>query len=201
MITVAKIIFITTILISLYALYIKKSIIQKFSLHPYSLNLKKERYYTIITSGFIHAHIPHLIFNMMAFYFFAFNLESTIGFIHFFILYFLSLVTSDIHSIIKHKENPYYYSLGASGAISAIVFSYILFFPFSKIFIMPIPFGIPAPIFGVLYLGFCYYASTKNDSHINHDAHFWGAITGLVYTIVFFPETIKILSSFFDGIL
>ncbi len=107
----------------------------KLMLHPYSVS-KGKYLYTIITSGLIHKDWMHLAFNMLSFYFFAFQLEGIIGHWQFAVLYVLSLILSDIPSIVKHKNDFWYHSLGASGAISAVIFSYILFSPMSRMMIM-----------------------------------------------------------------
>lgn len=186
---VASLIFVFTIITSLYAFY-DHSIYGKFMLHPYSVS-KGQNVFTLITSGLVHADWMHLFFNMFTFYAFAFALESMMGSWRFGLLYFLGLVLSDLPTVIKHKDNFNYNSLGASGAISAVLFSYILYNPMSKIYIMFIPIGIPAVVFGVIYLIYCAYASRNSRDHINHDAHFFGALTGLIFTIIFVPGILQ----------
>ena len=185
----ALLIFFTTIGISLYAMYGNRAIYAKFILCPYEF-VHYNKWHTILTSGFIHADSFHLFFNMMTFYFFAFRLEQTIGSVEFIIIYLASMVFSDVSTIIKNRDNPNYRVLGASGAISGLLFSYILFYPSSKISIMFIPIGIPAPLFALLYLAYCYYAAKKSGDYINHDAHLWGAFTGLIITAILIPESI-----------
>ncbi|MCX2494326.1 rhomboid family intramembrane serine protease [Pedobacter sp. PF22-3] len=186
---VASVIFVFTIITSLYAFY-DHSIYGKFMLHPFSVS-KGQNIYTLITSGLVHADWMHLFFNMFTFYAFAFALESMMGSWRFGLLYFLGLVLSDLPTVIKHKDNFNYNSLGASGAISAVLFSYILYNPMSKIYIMFIPIGIPAVVFGIIYLVYCAYASRNSRDHINHDAHFFGALTGLIFTIIFVPGILQ----------
>lgn len=192
---VAAIIFIFTIITSVYAFY-DTSTFGKFMLHPYSI-ARGSKVYTLITSGLIHANWMHLFFNLFTFYFFAFKLEMTIGSWRFGLLYFLGLVLSDIPTIIKHKEHFWYNSLGASGAISAVLFSYILFDPLTKLMIFPLPIPIPAVLFAILYLVYCMYMSKNSRDNINHDAHFFGAITGLIVTVLLVPG---ILSHFFSAL-
>jgi membrane associated rhomboid family serine protease len=186
---VASVIFVFTIITSLYAFY-DHSIYGKFMLHPFSVS-KGQNVYTLITSGLVHADWMHLFFNMFTFYAFAFTLESLMGSWQFGLLYFLGLILSDLPTVFKHKDHFNYNSLGASGAISAVLFSYILFNPMSKIYIMFIPIGIPAVVFGILYLVYCAYASRNSRDHINHDAHFFGALTGLIFTIIFVPGILQ----------
>jgi membrane associated rhomboid family serine protease len=192
---VASIIFVITIIISLIA-FSNENLYGKLMLHPY--NVSRGRYiYTIITSGFIHKDWMHLFFNMMSYYFFAFQLEPVLGHWQFGVLYVLSLILSDMPSVVKHKENYSYYSLGASGAVSAIIFSAILYNPVATMMILPLPIPIYAVVFGVLYLVYCSYATKYSRDNINHDAHFYGALSGLMITILFHPG---ILPGFFNQI-
>ncbi|WP_316802509.1 rhomboid family intramembrane serine protease [Pedobacter nototheniae] len=192
---VATIIFVFTVVTSLYAFY-DNGLYGKFMLHPYSV-AKGHKVYSIITSGLIHKDWMHLFFNMFTFAAFAFTLEQLMGSWQFGLLYFLGLILSDLPTIFKHRDDFHYNSLGASGAISAVLFSYILFNPMSKIYIMFIPIGIPAVVFGVIYLVYCAYASRNSRDSINHDAHFFGALTGLIFTIIFVPG---ILQNFFTAL-
>lgn len=194
---VASVIFVFTIVTSLYAFY-DNSVYGKFMLHPYSVS-KGNNIYTLITSGLIHADWMHLFFNMFTFYAFAFTLERLMGSWQFGLLYFLGLVLSDVPTVFKQKDNFHYNSLGASGAVSAVLFSYILYNPMSKIYIMFIPIGIPAVVFGFLYLIYCAYASRNSRDHINHDAHLFGALTGLIFTIIFVPGIIQNFISVLTG--
>jgi membrane associated rhomboid family serine protease len=182
---VASLILIFTVVTSIYA-FNDHTLYGKFMLHPYSV-YRKNKLYTLITSGMIHSDWMHLIFNMMTFFFFAFTLEAQIGSWRFGLIYFLSLVLSDIPSVMKHKNDFWYNSLGASGAISGVLFSYILFYPLSKLYLFFIPIGIPAVLFGGLYLMYCVYASKQSRDNINHDAHFFGALTGIIITILIIP--------------
>ncbi len=186
---VSSLIFVFTIAVSLYGIYGDQHGNRGLMLHPYSIHRGK-KYFTILTSGFIHADMNHLLFNMLSYYFFAFTLEKIVGHWQFALIYLLGLILSDISSIIKNKNHSGYYSLGASGAISAVLFSYILFDPLSRIYLFFIPIGIPAYLFALLYLGYCMYASKNQRDHINHEAHFWGAITGLVVTAMLFPHVL-----------
>lgn len=194
---VASIIFVFTVVTSLYAFY-DHSIYGKFMLHPFSV-AKGQNVHTLITSGLIHADWMHLFFNMFTFYAFAFTLEQLMGSWQFGLLYFLALILSDLPTLFRHKNDFHYNSLGASGAISAVLFSYILFNPMSKLYIMFIPIGIPAVAFGGLYLIYCAYASKNSRDNINHDAHFFGALTGLIFTIIFVPGIIPHFISILTG--
>lgn len=196
---VASIIFAVTIAISLLAFY-NDNLYTRFILQPY--NVSRGKYlYTLFTSGFIHADWSHLLFNLMTFYFFAFQLEAAIGHWQFALLYGVSLILSDIPTVIKHKNDFWYRSLGASGAISAVVFSAILFNPLGKMGLLFIPIQIPAVLFGVLYLIYCTYASKKGIGNINHDAHFFGALSGILITIILIPQIVPyFLHSVTEGV-
>lgn len=185
---VAWAIFAVTVAVSLIA-FSNEKLYDRLILQPY--NVSRGKYvYTLITSGFIHADWMHLIFNMMTFYFFAFQLEAVIGHWQFALLYSVSLVLSDLPSVIKHKNDFWYRSLGASGAISAVVFSAILFNPLAGMGLLFIPIQIPAVLFGILYLIYCSYASKKGIGNVNHDAHFFGALSGIMITVILIPQVV-----------
>ncbi len=191
---VASIIFAFTIVTSIYT-FSNHHLFGRFMLHPYSVS-RGRHVYTLFTSGLIHKDWGHLLFNMLTFYFFGFALESILvslsawGHLHFALLYILGLVLSDVRTVFKERHNPNYYSLGASGAISAVLFSFILFQPKTMLgifFVIPMP----AWLFAFLYLGYCVWASRNARDGINHDAHFYGAVFGLVFTIILYPSIIS----------
>ena len=147
---VASIIFAITIATSLMAFY-NNNIYSNMILHPASVS-KGHRVYTVITSGLIHADYMHLIFNMLSYFFFAFQLEVDLGHWQFGMLYTLSLILSDLPTVYKHREDDWYHCLGASGAVSAVIFGFIMFHPLDKMNLIGLPpqLGIPAVFFGVL---------------------------------------------------
>jgi membrane associated rhomboid family serine protease len=183
---VASFIFALTIACSLLA-FSNDELYGKMILHPYSV-ARKHNVFTVITSGLIHADWMHLFFNMFSFFAFAFKLEVLMGHWQFGLLYFVSLILSDLPTIAKHKNNYGYHSLGASGAVSAVIFGYILYSPLSTLMIIPIPIPIYAIVFGVLYLIYCHFASKHARDNINHDAHFYGALCGLFITAILHPD-------------
>ncbi len=185
---VASIIFVVTIITSLIA-FSNDWVYENFILHPYYVHQGK-KLYTLITSGFIHLDLMHLFFNMFTFYYFAPYAEYKLGHWQFGLLYGLSLILSDLPSVVKHKDNYGYRSLGASGAISAALFSFILFNPFAGMGIIFLPINIPAVVFGALYLIYCSYASKKQLGNINHDAHLFGALAGIMITAVLQPHVL-----------
>ncbi|MDH3459846.1 MAG: rhomboid family intramembrane serine protease, partial [Burkholderiaceae bacterium] len=112
------------------------------------------------------------------------TLERTIGTTRFVALYFFGLLASDLGTYFKHRSDPGYRCLGASGAILAVLFASIVYFPSGSIFILPIPMPIPAPLFAVAYLAYTYYASRQARGRINHDAHLTGALAGIAFVVL-----------------
>jgi membrane associated rhomboid family serine protease len=170
--------------------------LSKGMLNPYMVHNRKE-YWRLISSGFLHAGFFHLLINMMVLLGFGTVVEMYYreafpanGKIYFTILYLGSILVANVPSLNKHKDNVYYNSLGASGAIAAILFASILFDPWQKIYIFGV-LPLPGVILGPLYLFFEYTMSKRGGTNINHDAHFYGAIFGLLYTIILDPTILK----------
>ncbi len=180
-------------------------VIDKTIMWPYLIKREKQ-YYRFITSGFIHADFIHLLFNMFSFYYFGSAIEFYFaqyglgGNVSYLLLYFLALIIADIPSYLKHQDDDNYRALGASGAVSAVIFACILFQPWGTILIYFIP--MPFVVFAFVYLGYCIYMSKKNLGHVNHDAHLWGSLFGLIFTAVLiavmspqlFPDILQELS-------
>jgi membrane associated rhomboid family serine protease len=184
--SVALVIFVATLAASLIGLYAKPQVIERNLFRPYWF-LRRRQYETIVTSGFVHADLGHLAFNMLTFWFFAFTLENQVGPARFAMLYLLALVVSDLGTYFKHRNEPEYASLGASGAISAVLFAAIVYFPWMKLFIIPIPLPIPAPLFAVGYVAYSWYSARQARGRVNHDAHLGGALFGLAFVLVTDP--------------
>ncbi|MGB0346946.1 MAG: rhomboid family intramembrane serine protease [Balneolaceae bacterium] len=151
--------------------------------------IRKNTWYELITSGFLHGSYMHLAFNMITLFFFGPVLERSIGEDHFLILYFTGLLASSVPSLIRHKDNPSYATIGASGAVEAVLFAFIVIFPFEKIYLFLIPIGIPAILFGAIFVAYSIWAARK-EGKINHEAHVGGAAWGLIYMFAFVPNTI-----------
>ena len=164
------------------------AMVDKTIMWPYRV-ARENQYIRFITSGFLHADYMHLIFNMFTLFFFGRNLELYFtayglgGNISYLALYFLGLIVSDIPSYLKHKDDYNYRSLGASGAVSAVVFATIIFSPWSSIYIYG-ALKISATVYAILYIFYCVYMGKKSGDNINHDAHLWGSLFGLVFTLI-----------------
>lgn len=185
-------VFALTIALSLLGMYRVPRIIEACLFRPYRL-LQRGRLDTIFTSGFVHADVPHLLFNMVTFWFFAFPMERRLGTPGFLALYGTGLLLSHGCTWFKHKDDPRYASLGASGAISAVLFAFIVYYPTTELFILPFPFPIPAPLFAVAYVAWSWWASTRERGRINHDAHLCGALAGLLFVAVIDPQAFQAL--------
>ena len=155
----------------------------------------RQQYYRFITCGFIHADFMHLGFNMFTFYFFGSIMEAyypgRLGLpkYYFGILYFGALIISVLPTYLKHRNDTEYRSLGASGAVCAILFAFILIQPWQIIYVLFVP--VPAIVYAVLFLVYSAYMSRKGGGNINHDAHFYGALFGVVFTIAVHPKIVN----------
>lgn len=175
-----------TLAVSLAGLYANPKIVERNLFRPYWLQ-RGRRWHTAVTSGFIHGDAGHLLFNMITFFFFAFPLERRLGTPAFVALYLTGLLASHAGTFLKHRHDPEYASLGASGAISAVLFAFIVYFPTRSIFILPLPVPIPAPLFAIAYVVYSWYSARRAGGRINHDAHLWGALSGLVFVAIVDP--------------
>jgi membrane associated rhomboid family serine protease len=179
----AIIIFAATIILSLVGLYANSKVIELNLFRPYWF-LRGKQYHTLFTSGLVHADLGHLLLNMVTFYFFAFDLEARIGTASFVTLYLFGLALSHGCTYFKHRQSPHYASLGASGAIAAVLFAFIVYFPTATLMILPLPIPIPAPVFAIAYVAYSYWAGKRQQGNINHDAHLCGALAGLLFVAV-----------------
>jgi membrane associated rhomboid family serine protease len=185
MMTLSLVIIIITCIISFTA-FNRPDEMDKLSMWPYMVK-EHNQYYRFITGGLVHADYMHLGFNMLTLWFFGRNIEIIFqqlfgNKIYFLLFYVLALIVSDIPSYIRHRNNYSYRSIGASGAVSAVVFAAILFQPWATILVFVIPMW--AILYGVLFLGYSVYMSRRGGDGINHDAHFWGAIFGVLFPLV-----------------
>lgn len=205
--SITVIIVAVTVIVSLFAFKSQK-IMDDLIFYPAAIT-EKNQYYRFITYGLIHADIMHLIFNMYALYLFGVacegsfvNIFGSYGKTFYLLMYFLSLIACVIPDFNKHKTNAGYRSLGASGAVSAVVFAYILFRPLQGIGLIFIPVFIPGFLFGILFLVISYFLGRKGGGRINHSAHIWGAVFGVVFLIIFseFFSAYPLLDHFIDSV-
>lgn len=185
----AAAIFAATVAASLFGLYRSPRLIDRCLFRPYFF-LRRRQYDTMFTSGFVHADVGHLLFNMITFYFFAFQLERLLGTVSFVVLYAAGLIMSHLCTWYKHRNNPHYASLGASGAISAVLFAFVIYAPFSSMIIFPVPVPIPAWLFALSYLAYSWYSARHPRGRINHDAHLCGALAGVAFVLVTNPGAV-----------
>jgi membrane associated rhomboid family serine protease len=144
-----------------------------------------------VTSGFIHADMAHLLLNGFTLWAFGFGLERRLGTASFAALYAIGLLGSSIATWLLHRRQPGYASLGASGAILAVLFASIIAVPTASIFILPIPVAIPAPLFAIAYLAYSVIASRARVGRVNHDAHIAGAVAGVAYMALTVPGSLQ----------
>lgn len=188
--SVTIIIIVLTALISFLA-FNNNELRYKLIFYPYKMEMDKE-YYRFISSGFIHADMTHLLFNMITLFFFGSALESVLNPLQFSLLYLSSIVISQLVTYGRQRRNPNYMALGASGAVSAVLFSVILLDPWGTIYLFFIP--IPGIIFAVAYLFYSRYMSRQAEANDNiaHDVHYYGAIYGVIFMIAVNPQVLSI---------
>lgn len=158
----------------------------KFGIGPINAG-QKDR---MVTSGFLHVDIAHLLFNMVTLYFFAGKVIGWFGPGKFLGIYFISLLGGSLLALFFHKNEPYYSAVGASGAVTGILYSAILLEPTMSLYIMFIPIPIPAYVLGIGYLLYSIYGMKNKLGNIGHTAHFGGAIGGYLTTLLFMPDLI-----------
>lgn len=197
--SITLIIIIITIGISWYS-WNNSSVLEKLLLNPVSIRRRNE-YYRFLTSGFVHADFGHLLFNMISLWFIGEGIERLFqhlfgeqGGAYFIALYLLGIVVSDMPSFWKNRTNPNYNSLGASGGVAAVLFAAILYAPLMDIYLY-FAIRMPGFVFGLLFLGYSIWQSKKGGSYINHDAHMYGAIFGMIFMAVVYPPSVP---SFFS---
>ncbi|OOG61294.1 rhomboid family intramembrane serine protease [Rhodanobacter sp. B04] len=167
-------------------------------LWPPAISRQRE-YHRLVTYGLVHADFNHLLFNMITLFFFGRQMEglftARLGMLGFALFYIGGLVVSILPTYLKNRGNPGYRSLGASGAVSAVLFAYILLAPWSRIIVLVIP--MPAIVYAVLYTGYSIYMDRRGQGNTNHSAHLWGAVYGVAVTLLVDP---RVLPHFLDAL-
>jgi membrane associated rhomboid family serine protease len=195
-VTVSMLVIASVVAVSFVA-WAVKPVKQAFVLNPYLVR-HQGQVHRLLTAGWLHADASHLLFNMLTLYFFSDNVLRALGPVRFLILYVTSVIVAHIPTTIRHMNNPKYNSLGASGAVAAVMFSAIALYPGLKLSLLFLPIPIPGFVYAIGYLGYSVYASYRARDGVNHDAHFAGAIYGSLLTFGFEPERVmRTLQSFF----
>ncbi len=191
-----------TVLVSIYAFY-NHEVFDRMKFTPYAIRHHGQGW-RFFSYGLVHADWIHLFINMFVLYSFgkavvdAYHfLFDVKGYFFYILLYAGGVVFSVLFDYGKYKEDAYYSAVGASGAVSAVLFASILVYPTGSVYLFPIPFPIPSAIFGVLYLVYSAVMARRGQGNIGHSAHFWGAVFGLVFTIALKP---RLAMSFLDQI-
>lgn len=188
-------IIIVTAAVSLLS-FSSRAMIQEYALAPYAV-VRRNRWYQLLTSGFLHAGIGHLAMNMITLYFFGPHMEKVLGGGGFIALYLGSIISGGLLTVLFHRRDLTYRSLGASGGVSGVVFGFVLFRPLERLYLFLIPIGIPALLFAVLYVGVSIYGARTRMGRIGHAAHLGGALGGILLTILLYPDVISIFLSHF----
>jgi membrane associated rhomboid family serine protease len=190
------------IAITLWVWYSREDYFDKLAEWPYQI-VHQHKYYQAITSAFLHANWMHLLFNMFTLFsfgpvlegMFVHNFGQMLGSLYFFLIYFISLISGSLLTVVFNYKNPAYVAVGASGAVSGIIFSYVLFFPFSQILVFFIP--MPAFVFVFLYIGISIFGIKSKFGNIGHEAHLGGAIGGVIATFLLIEGAFKFFLTHF----
>lgn len=179
-----------TIVVSI-ACFNNYSLFNKLACTPYRM-VHYGEWYRMVSHGFVHADWIHLLVNMFTFFSFGVYVERLfadlgLGIFSFLLLYFGGMIAASLYDLWKYRNNQYYTSIGASGAVSAVLFTAIFLNPWDKIYLLAaIP--IPGIVFGFVYLWYCQYMAKRGEDNINHNAHFYGAVYGLILPVVLEPR-------------
>ncbi len=185
-----------TCIISYYA-FSRPQVTADLMMTPYLIR-QRGQYFRFVSSGFIHGGTAHLLLNMFSFYIFGGTVELELkrifgssGSLYFILLYIAGIVVSDLPTYFKQKNNPSYHALGASGGVSAVIFASILLYPLRDICLYAV-FCLHGFMLGTLYIVFSYYQGRKANDGINHDAHLYGALFGLVFLAAIYPKSLPL---------
>ena len=184
----------TLIIIALNVLCSLKGFKDRSFFETYKFNvggIKRGEQVRMLVSGFLHVDLQHLLFNMITFYFFADKVIYYVGPFYFFLIYFGSLIFGNLLSYYFHKNEAYYSAVGASGAVTGILYAAILLNPGMELYLYFIPIPIPSYVVGVGYMLYSIYGMKSRVGNIGHDAHFGGAIGGYVLTLLIAPQVLE----------
>ena len=183
------------ILLNIYFSFKGLNDIKFFKKFFFKINdVKNGEYYRLISSGFLHVDNQHLLFNMLTFYFFGDIVLNFLGILWFYILYLFCLFSGNIFCYLINYQNNNYSAVGASGAVTGILFSAILFYPELQLALLFFPVPIPGYVFAIIYLAYTFYGIKKQNDGIGHSAHLGGAIGGISLSLFYEPNIL--MSSF-----
>ncbi len=179
-----------------YVAWQKPELHSKLMLNPYSV-MQKKQYYRLLTSGFVHNNSMHLFLNLLTLYFFGLAIEDIFAYSFgaagpaLYVLFFITaIIVANVPTTLKYKEQPHYNSLGASGGVSALVLAFVLFEPLRDLCLYAI-LCLPGYLLGALFIVYSIIMSKRNVDNINHDAHLFGAIYGVFFTLLLRPQTLR----------
>lgn len=154
-------------------------------------NIRRGEQIRMFSSGFLHVDATHLLFNMVTLYFFATHVIQPLGVVNFIIIYLVSLIFGNLLSLYFHKDEYWYSAVGASGAVTGVLYAAILLRPEMSLYMFFIPIPIPGYVFGIGYLLYSIYGMKNRIGNIGHDAHFGGAVGGYAVTLIMMPSLFK----------
>lgn len=174
---------------SFYAFFVDRNFVKQFAFNVGAV-VQREQHYRVVTSAFLHADFMHLFVNMLTLYFFGPTVEHMLGRLGFVVVYFGSIIASGLVSIFVNRNNPSYSAIGASGAVAGVVLSFCVFYPLAPIYLFMIPIGIPAILFGALFMIISAQLMGAPGGRIAHEGHLGGALGGLVLTLLMRPDAV-----------
>ena len=185
-----------------YVAWKKPELHAKLMLNPYQ-TVQQKQYWRLLTSGFVHNNPMHLFLNLFTLFFFGAAIERIfnvyfpqVGALLFILLFVTAVIVANVPTLIKHRNNPHYNSLGASGGVSALVLAFVLFDPLRDLCLYAI-ICLPGYILGAIFIVYSIIMGKRGRDNINHDAHLWGAIYGVVFVLLLRPSTIQ---TFIDSV-
>jgi len=184
--SVGTLIILSVVVVSVLA-FSNRALMDRLILVPHRVARGRE-YYRLLTAGWVHGDTAHLLFNMLSLYFFAGSVERSLGTPQFLLLYLSAVVVGFVPTALRHRGSSNYRSLGASGAVSAVIFSAIVINPELRMYLMFVPIPVPGWLFALAYLAYSAYSSRRGGDNINHDAHFTGALYGVALTVALAPD-------------
>jgi membrane associated rhomboid family serine protease len=187
--TIPIVLVISVVLVSVLA-WLFEPLKRFLILNPYRVR-KSLQLHRLLTAGWIHGDITHLGFNMLSLWFFADQTMRGLGALRFVVLYVSAVVVAFVPTTLRHMSHPQYSTLGASGAVAAVMFSAIFLYPNMKLQLLLVPFPLPGIVFGLGYLAYSAWHAYRGGQNINHDAHFFGALYGALLTYAFEPTRVE----------